>query len=193
MESNTFYYTFSTIPQVLGTLVALLAAFVHFRINRLHDYLIGDGEAVLNRWGETGYKLDNNKHKRLKDAVARKNIYEIKDVIRRRLSDVEKDEGHTKVDKSTGLQYLYEDRFCGTENLIKKLKTWTLVTVLFTFATITCSLICLSLVDIIKISLCYNKLILFANLMLAVISLALSLYVLFLGLSDNDKHEIDRK
>ncbi len=43
IDSNTLYYTFSTIPQVLGALVALLAAFVHFRIIRLQDYLIGDG------------------------------------------------------------------------------------------------------------------------------------------------------
>ena len=110
VSPDTLYYTFSTIPQVLGALVAIIAAFVHFRIIRLQDYLIGDGQSVLDRQNEEGYRLDLTQKKRLRDAVSRKNKYEIKDVIRI-LSDAEYKEGLTKKQRPNGLQYLYEDRF----------------------------------------------------------------------------------
>ncbi|MDZ7660747.1 hypothetical protein [Fodinibius sp.] len=45
----TLYYFFSTLAQVLAALVALIAVLVHFRINALRDFLVGDGNAILRR------------------------------------------------------------------------------------------------------------------------------------------------
>jgi hypothetical protein len=191
MEADTLYYTFSTIPQVLGALVAILAAFVHFRIIRLQEYLIGDGKAAINRWQTLGFRLSEKQKKRLIDAVDRKNIYEIKDVLRK-LSDKEKREGLTKIDRPTGQQYVYEDRFCGTFNRIKTLKISTIIASGFAIFTITSSLICLSLIDQIIKGCSTTHLTIIINLSLSVITLAISFYILYMGLTDNTKHETDR-
>ena len=195
METNTLYYTFSTIPQVLGAMVAILAAFVHFRIIRLQDYLIGDGEAVLHRWGETGYifdeKLNEKYKKRLIDAIHRKNIFEIKEVIRK-LRDIEIEEGYTRSDRPTGLQYSYEDRFLATLKRIKNLKTWTLIVSGLAIVTITSSLLCLALVDKIIVGCCSGQFSIFFNLFLTILTLVVTFYVLFMGLTDNTKYECDR-
>ncbi len=129
--------------------------------------------------------------KRLIDAVPRKNIYEIKDVIRR-LRDIEIDEGFTKTDRPLGLQYLYEDRFCKTLNRIKTLKKSTLFASGFAILTIACSLICLSLVDTILLYHCAEVITLIGNLFLTMTTLVISFYVLYMGLIDNTVHETDR-
>lgn len=191
IESNTLYYTFSTIPQVLGAFVALLAVFVHFRLVILQDYLVGDGKSILNRLGNTGVTLDDMQQKRLKDAVDRKNIYEIKAIIKL-LSDNEKEEGFTKQQRPTGLQYAFEDRFCGTEIQIQNLKNNTLITCAVALVTIALSLISLSLTDLLLICNYYSIISLIVNMLLALATLILSFKVIYQGLIEKTLHETDR-
>jgi hypothetical protein len=76
MDANTLYYTFSTYAQVVSAIVAIIAAFVHFRIRAIEDLLIGHGQSVLNRWNEPGYRLPektiDRQKKRLIDAIGRR-------------------------------------------------------------------------------------------------------------------------
>jgi hypothetical protein len=185
---NTLYYTFSTIPQILGALVALLAAFVHFRITRLEEYLVGDGKAVSNRLGEKGYILTEMYEKRLKDAIERKNIYEIKAILAM-LSNIERDEGHTKTARPRGLQVIFEDRFCGTQRQIEKLKSLTLITAAIALFTIATSLFSLALVDTILKNNSCSILGLIVNIFFAVITLVLSFLVIYQGLTRKTPHE----
>lgn len=198
MHSNTLYYTFNAMPQVLAAIAAIIGAFTHFRINNLKEYLIGDGKSVLSRWGEIGYKFpneqDNEKQKkRMIDAVERKSIPEIKDVIRL-LRDIEKNEGYSKKDRPGGLQYLYEDRFCGTESHIKKLKERTIYIIGFSFITIILSIVSLGLIDIIVSSTCiYVKYtVLWINMLFFILSLIFAFCLIRLGFSERTVHETDR-
>lgn len=47
---DTFYYTFSTMPQVLAGAIALVGAFVLFKISQLDSQMLGIGEAVLDEF-----------------------------------------------------------------------------------------------------------------------------------------------
>lgn len=188
---ETLHYTFSTIPQVLSALVAIMAAFVHFRLLRLQDYLVGDGQSVINRWNEEGYKLSHKEKNRMVDAVARRNIYEI-EAITKSLCKREKEEGYTIADLPTGLQYLYEVRFRGTKQLIRKIKSRMMVTAGIAIFSISLSLCCLALVDGFYKSMYATIGLTSLNIIFTVITLVMSYQLLVLGLLDKDKHETDR-
>lgn len=192
IDENTLYYTFSTIPQILGAMTALLVAFVHFRLLRLEDYLIGDGQSIINRIGDKGVILNKQQEKRLVDAVARKNIYEIKAVLKG-LSEKEKEEGYTKAQRPTGLQYCFEDRFCGTLGKISDLKKLTLISTGVAMFTIIFSLGSLSIVDCIRKSTICSKLFLIFNVSLTIITLILAFWVIYKGLVGKTLHETDRE
>ncbi len=148
------YYTLSTIPQVLSATSAVTCAVVFYRIAGLRELLVGDGQRVLNRWGQVGYGFpeipeeDRLQKERLEAAVARKNIYEIQDVIRR-LSEREKIQGFTKEETSRpkGLQYSFENMFSALQQHLTDLKKWTYWAFGFSFITIILSIICLAEAD----------------------------------------------
>lgn len=200
MTANTLYYTFSAMPQVLGAIAAVIAAFVHFRIANLREYLVGDGHSVLNRLndGEDGYRFQTaeeqtKQHKRLRDAVDRRSIPEIKHVIFL-LQEIEKNEGFSKKTRPTGLQYLYEDRFCGTEERIRQLKKLTMFVIAVSFLTIIGSIVSLAMTDkfLSAARSGLASLILWLNVGLFIASLFFNLGLL--GLSEiTVMHESDRK
>jgi len=199
MESTTLYYAFSAMPQVIGTIAAIMATFTFFRISNLHEYLIGDGRSVLSRQDEIGYKFpDLNEHQlqygRMRDAVDRKSVPEIKNVISR-LQELEKAQGHTRQTRPNGLQYLYEERFCGTEKHINRLKKWATAVVALSFLSIASSIISLALIDLIMSSECtrLKYIILWLNVIIFVASLVLAFYLLYLALYVKTVHEIDRQ
>ena len=199
MNSNTLYYTLSAMPQVIGAIAAILATFTFFRIVNLREYLVGDGKSVLNRWGDTGYCFPNpqenlKQKKRLIDAIDRRNIPEIKDIIFR-LQEIEKKQGLSKKDRPTGLQYVYEDRFCGTERHIVNLKRWIFFVVALTFITIIVSIISLAFTDSIISATCpdLKYWVLGLNVILFIVSLIVSFYLMFLGFSEKTVHETDRQ
>jgi len=198
MENNTLYYTFSAIPQVIGAIAAIIAAFSFFRIANLREYLIGDGKSVLNRWGEKGYCLQDPKEnkkqqKRLLDAIDRRNILEIKNVILQ-LRNNEIRAGYSKNDRPHGLQYIY-DRFCGNEGHIAKLKRWTLYVIALSFSTIIVSIISLGMTDAIISATCpsLKYWILWLTVALFIVSLILTFRLMHLGLSERTVHEADKQ
>ena len=119
LSTNTLYYFFSTLAQVIAAATALIALLVHFRISALKDFLVGEGESILNmknRYGDQrGYDLLTEKNRdRLEDAVDRKDIYGIKEIIKE-LSKLEENNNVSK--DHHGFQWLFE-HFEKTENQI---------------------------------------------------------------------------
>lgn len=198
MDPTTLYYTLSTIPQVIGAIAAIVAAFTHFRIEGLRQYLVGDGRSVLNRWGDIGYVFlepaeNERQRKRLIDAVDRQSVPEIKNVIFA-LQNIEKTQGYSKKDRPTGLQYLFEDRFCGTEAHIARLKRSTWHVIAFSFASVFLSVLSLAVTDIIVSAPwpAMGYLSVGLNVGLFAFSLILAVRLIRLGLSDRTVHETDR-
>jgi hypothetical protein len=197
MEANTLYYTLSAMPQVIGAIAAIIIAFSNFRITNLRGYLIGDARSVLDRWGDPGYKLpddkeDEKQHKRLRDAIGRRLIPRIKDVISL-LCENEKNEGYSKKDRPTGLQYVYE-RFCNTDRHLADLKRWTLIVIALSFISIIASIVSLASTDEIISSTCCSLkyYVLWLNVALFAASLILAFYVLWRGLFGKTAHESER-
>jgi hypothetical protein len=157
MDKQTLYYTLSTIPQVLAATSAIIGAFMFYRFSRITDFLIGDGQAAYDRAlrGEPGYgELDIKYKKRLQDAISRKNIYEIGDVLRilrdeEVKADKEVEAGFAKKQRETGLRHIYEDRFLVTKKYYDSLKLWTKIIIGVSIFTILLSVISLSYIDFI--------------------------------------------
>jgi len=195
MEPNTLYYTFSAIPQVLGTIAAIMAAFTHFRISALKQYLIGDGQSVLNRWGRSGYALpdpeqDGRQKRRLEDAIARNNVAEVKHVLYL-LRNNEREQGITRKERPTGLQYVYE-KFCRTEDHIRDLRRWTVCAIAVSFFTITVSILSLGLTDCLLRGR-IGPVAVVGNVLLCLLSLGLSLHCIVLGFMEKTPHETERE
>ena len=149
MDTNTLYYLFSTIAQVLAATSALLAVFSHFKITELNDYLIGLGKSTQDRMGanEDGYKLNEQKKyfDRLRDSIYRRNIEDIQEVVDV-LADNEIKMGRTLETNPRGLQYL-KSIFTARKHRLLKLKRLTWRSVVFAFLSILLSLICLTFVE----------------------------------------------
>ncbi|PLX00712.1 MAG: hypothetical protein C0594_15395 [Marinilabiliales bacterium] len=201
IDSTTLYYFLSTIAQVLAAIAALLAVFTHFKISEIKDFLVGDGQATHIRMVHsqetqlknfsrgiikqfTGYCLENQHDKyqdRLRDAVGRKSLKGIKDVIDL-LAKQEKNQNKTIETNPRGLQYLqlrYEKRLKNLNNI----KLATKYAILFSFITIVISLILLLFVDCILCSE-YVIEILFAMVGLSVTCLSLTFIGVHFGLKD---------
>lgn len=177
MDEITLYYTLSAIPQILAATSAVLAAFIHFRLTTVHNILVGDGKATLDRArkdekGETGYILDDGQRDRLRDWVYRKSIAEIKEILIE-LKDIEIKEGFTKQDRPTWLQYLFDDRFCPTEKHYTKLKKSSIQVIGLCLATIIIAVISLSLTDHLNTNILKN-IFLYTNVGLFILSITLS-------------------
>ena len=147
-SSNTLYYFFSTLAQMIAAIVALIAVLVHFRISALRDFLVGDGEAVLKRKErrEEGYNLLPVIHKnRLIDAIERKDITGIKKVIKL-LACNEKKEGHTLEDRPRGFQRLFK-YYEKTENQINEMSRISKMAFFFAAITACYSTVAILLID----------------------------------------------
>lgn len=192
IQPDTFYSTLGAIPQTLGVLIAILVAFLHFRVNRLEGYLVGDGQAAYNRKNDFGYKLTDLEWKRLKDAIARMNIYEIKAILKI-LRDNAESQGHTREENPTGLIVAYEDRFCGTLELIRVLKKKSIFSIGIGTLTIIISLLSLAFADLIQKKELLFCILLFLNVVLTIITLVLSFFTIYQGLMKKPLHETDRE
>jgi hypothetical protein len=94
-EPDTFYYTVSTIPQILAATSAIIGVFLFYRLDKIQKFLVGDGKAILERSNSEISEESLNHHykSRLIDAVHRENFPEIKEVLKY-LSDSEKRHGY---------------------------------------------------------------------------------------------------
>ncbi|NQT26181.1 hypothetical protein HQ585_12560 [candidate division KSB1 bacterium] len=201
---STLYYLFSTIPQVIITLIAIIAVFIIYRINRLQDYLVGDGIAVFNRHekeeklfkerlindNKREYKMTEIQYGRLRDGIERKNIYEKKEILKE-FSDEEKQQGLDEI-RHTGFHYLYTKRFCPTESQINQLKSHTKCASIFVILTVSFSLFSLAFIDIIKLFPYLSILSILINLFFSIFSLIYLIFILQKGLKDDATHELDR-
>ena len=154
MEQNSLYYFFSTVAQVLAAIAALLAIFTQFKITDITAYLIGDGEATLKRMEkkEAGYIMpsadDEKKYlDRLRDAISRKSILGILEVIRI-LSAHEVQQGKHET-RSRGLYFL-KIRFENKKTQISNLKSLTKKSIAIAFIAIFISLVLLVFVQYLK-------------------------------------------
>lgn len=138
MNINTFYYTLSTIPQIVAAISAILAVFLFRRLETLKNILIGYGQSVYDRSEDNEYDFmfqNNNYDKitqdlRLRDAVHRKNISEVKQVIEfYKNHENQSEEKGITINKETGLRHVY-DEFCKTEQHYFKIKRFAKVTFL---------------------------------------------------------------
>ena len=156
-NETTLYYVFSTTPQVIGAMIALITAFVHFRLARLNDYLVGDGRVIHERWESyedpqwhrVELVEDNTKYKdRMRDAVLRKSVDEI-DAVYRLLKDDALLKGLDAQKRATGIYVSYRDRFSKTLKHAEDIRLFTKLTSIAAISTIALSLICLSCVHVI--------------------------------------------
>jgi hypothetical protein len=160
ISSNTLYYFFSTLAQVVAAATALIAVLVHFRITALRDFLVGDGESVLNMKKdyreERGYDLLTSKNTdRLKGAVARKDISGIEKVLKE-LAELEKNKSVSE--DHHGFQWLY-GHFSKTQNQIKEMSQTSKRAFIMALITAFYSIISILFVEIIFDCLFYSILI----------------------------------
>ena len=157
--------------------LAVLIAIVFFRINRIQKILVGEGHAVLGRLDEKEYKVLNDwQVKRLKEAVFRDNITEVKEILKF-LNDKEIEDGITKKQRPRGFQYLYHDRFCNTEQYVNRIKIFSVIVALLTILTIITSLTALASTYSIYISI-HKECIVMCITISAIISLLLTLFLI---------------
>ena len=159
MTENAFYYTLSTIPQVIGAITAILIAVSYFREEALGKYLLGEGLTLFERWkesvdvkGKYDGEYDNHllpdekiQRDRLRDANLRHNMFEVKDVLRR-LSQIAVAHGKTmdKPGSSRGMDYIYNVRFCAAERTIATIRRWMRWLLIITCGSIICALLTLA-------------------------------------------------
>jgi len=151
MTITTLHYLFSSIPQILGATTAILIAVMFFRIEKVSKCLIGDGKGIMRRAknNDSAYQgLQTLRLHRLEDAIDRENIPEIKEIIKY-LNDSEIKSGITKTQRSRGFQFIYMDKFLPTENYLNKLKSFTIIVILFKVLTIILSIVYLCLTNFI--------------------------------------------
>ncbi|HZW63901.1 MAG TPA: hypothetical protein VFF15_09690 [Flavobacteriaceae bacterium] len=152
MNDDTLYYTLSTIPQVLAAFMAIAIAFLFFRIAQIKDFLIGDGITSYDRikLNEPGHsELGDKYNDRLRDAISRKNIDEIDEILRM-LKDKEIEQGYNLINRPNGLQYNYDSRFVPTKNFMSRVLKWTICLLILSTISILASLISLGAFDQIK-------------------------------------------
>jgi len=77
IQSDALFWIFSTIPQVLAGLVAILAAFIIFQIQRIEDHIIRRINFIIEEWENSGYDViekEGFKKEDLKQAANTKNF-----------------------------------------------------------------------------------------------------------------------
>lgn len=190
MDDQTLYYTLSTIPQILVAMTAIAGAFIFFRFSKIIDFLVGDGQAALDRINrnEDGYRNLSPMHKgRLQDALSRRNFYEIEKILEL-LSDKEKQMGLTLKERPTGLQNVYENRFLKTKRYYFKLRRWTKFILVLSIFEMLLSIFSIGMVDLIIKSQSFC-LVISANIGLFTLSMIGSAILLYYALADNTPYE----
>jgi len=187
VDENIFYYTLSTIPQVVAAISAILAVFLFRRLEILKNLLIGDGTAILNRSAEGEYnflfgkneeesKERKKQDRRLRDGVNRKDISEVKNVISFYANkEKEADRRGIQTNKEKGLQFIYE-KFCKTKELYDKIIFFSKVTFTVSIISILLSVTCLSLTKVIFLNFISVSTIL-VNLIVFIISILMTITV----------------
>ena len=185
MDSNTLYYFFSTVAQVLAAICALVAVLSHFKINEIKTFLVGDGKAVYERMNnrEQGHQLkDIHEHlkylARLRDSVGRNSISGIKEVIEL-LASLEVEP------KKRGLKYL-EERFNYRINQLNDIKLLTKKSIIFAFLVIAISLISLVFVEQIKTMEYISSTIISIVIILTFMSIIYTIQGVYRGLENQD-------
>lgn len=151
ISSNTLYYFFSTVAQVLAATSALSAIFIQVKINAIKKFLVGTGKAMLNRIGfnEEGYRELESIHKlRLRDSVDKEDLDGVEDILGI-LTKKEIEKGIKKENHPTGFQGINE-KYVNQKELIESLNKLMKVAILYSLITIFASVICLGLVDLIN-------------------------------------------
>ncbi|HTB31468.1 MAG TPA: hypothetical protein VK808_05540 [Bacteroidia bacterium] len=194
MEPTTLYYFYSTTAQVLAAISGLLAVFTFFKIAEVKELLIGDGMAALNRWEEKedGYPPfeDNIKDfKRLRDAVGRKSIEEIKKVIKI-LAEYEIQKGRSLDAYPNGFQSL-EIRYKKKIAQIDEIKSLTKDAIAFAFFSIVTSLISIILVEKLIYAFPMNWIIIIFIILVTFLSMLFTIQAIFLGLENPE--DIEKK
>ena len=128
---NTLLYSFSTIAQVLAALTALTGIFLFYRIEGINNLLIGQGIAILK--GQRT-KIDNKvqgepllteiEYCRLRDAIDRKNIYGIEEI----LLVLTNQEFETGITETGYVNNVYKN-FRNTKEFLKTSKIGTIVNI----------------------------------------------------------------
>jgi len=132
--------------------MAIAIAFLFFRIAQIKDFLIGDGITSYDRMklNEPGHsELGPKYNDRLRDAISRKNIDEIDEILKM-LKDKEIEQGFNLTTRPNGLQYNYNSRFVPTKNFMSKVLWWTNCLLIASTISILTSLISLGAIDQIK-------------------------------------------
>lgn len=189
MTETTLYYLFSTLAQSFAAISALLAVFTHFKIGELKDFLVGDGQSILDRMDikEPGYDFPNEKTRltlygRLRDSISRKSIFGISEVIQQ-LAKKEKDEGKSLQTNPRGLQYI-ENGFNRRMKQMTNIKSPTKRSIISAFVVIFLSLISIVFVNDL-INLCLTKwFLIFLIFVISTYSLILTIKGIYEGLRD---------
>ena len=73
---NSFYYFFSAVPQVLGSVLGLLGVFVIFKVQHIRKQIFGIGQSVLDEIERTKWnELNVNKTNPLLKSLLNKAIH----------------------------------------------------------------------------------------------------------------------
>lgn len=179
LTQTTLYYFFSTLAQVIAAAVALIAVLVHFRILALRDFLVGDGQAIIFAKDENraGYDiLDDTNLARLKDAVWRKDIGGIKNVLTW-LAQFEQKNYYGNYTGPRGFQWLL-NHFEHTENEIKKMSDKSKKSFIFALITSFYSVISILFVEVMINNQCF----LFVSVVLILILIIICLYYFITGI-----------
>lgn len=187
MDKNAFYYALSTIPQIVAAVSAILAVFLFRRLETLKNILIGDGKSIWDRSIAREYDFlfesdaDASKEKkrqdlRLRDGISRKNIGEVKDIIKFYNDQENKAEKNgLTINKVTGLQYVY-GKFCSTEELYNNIISFAKVTFIVSIISILFSVTSLSFANFI-FSICASDIIIIVNLIIFILAILMSIVV----------------
>lgn len=154
---------------MLAAIAALIAVVVHFRISALRDFLVGDGQAVLKGLEEhkAGYQGIPAKYKdRLVNSNQRKDLAGIKVVIEY-MAEKEKKTGYTLKDKPNGFQWLL-DCYLKIEDQINEMVKASKRAFFFAFITALYSIIAILFVDLASKYLCFQFILVCADLILLV-------------------------
>lgn len=190
MEPQSLYYYFSTTAQVLAAIAALLAIFTQFKINEIKDFLIGDGQAVYQRMGlkEDGYDLPhgyNKYYKRLRDAVGRKSIFGILEVIEI-LANYEMELGRNLKTNPTGLNFI-KNHINSRISQIRLIKKITKKAVIISSIAIEISLMSLIFVKFIAVMDIIAWILVIITLTLTFVSILITISGIYKGLEEIEK------
>ena len=181
---TTLYYSLSTIAQVEAAIIAVLGVFIFYKQQRFTDLQIGQGKATLDshredlgnyyRKQEKGEKASKteNMAMRLQDAIHRKNLYGIEQIMILKTISELKENRTTRYGYYNHIYKLYKQ----TNEFMKRFSAFSIATIAISILSLVYSVISLSFVHEI-IDTCSDRFILYSNLSVFLISILLSLFL----------------